>query len=531
MSAVVRRAIFSVALVVVLVASTFLPSPQTAEVQDGRFYPETNFSISSSKILDYVQSRGGVAQFGLPISREFILFGDRVQFFQRYVVQIRNGQPTLLNLLGPDLMPYTSINGAVLPGVDASMSAASPAVGSPDYATGIVDFVKQNAPNSFDDLPVNFGSTFFNTVKLEDAFPQGNGDAGLLPLMDLEMWGVPLSKPAYDPNNFNFVYQRFQRNIMHFDKTTGRTQGLLLAQYLKAIITGQNLPPDLEQQAKNSPFYRQYNNDMPLGLNRPDQLPNTNMKGAFEPESTPGSPAALPVSTGSPGSTSTLGTPTPTATPGAATPTPITAGPNCNFDGEMSFDPQFPQANNVVTITVTSPTAYNSVNLAGPGSPHFIGVGSGLRGYVWKWRVLVTESGLYNYDFFVNGSQMCVSGFFNSGGATPTPGPTATPTVGPTLTPTPTPPSPVIEFLQQGGVTITSAARGQFIMIVGRNFGANQATVNGVVIIGQANAGQANLWGDTSINVQIPSSAITGTQSVQVVSNGQNSNVFPLTIN
>ena len=80
----------------------------------------------------------------------------------------------------------------------------------------------------------------------------------LLPLFDLDIWGAPTSKPARDPNNNNFIYQRFQRGIMHYDKDCGCTQGLLLADYLKSVITGQNLPTDLAAQVQGSKYYKQY---------------------------------------------------------------------------------------------------------------------------------------------------------------------------------------------------------------------------------------------------------------------------------
>ena len=82
----------------------------------------------------------------------------------------------------------------------------------------------------------------------------------------LTIWGAPISHPQADPNNGNFIYQRFQRGIMHFDKSCGCTQGLLLADYLKSLLTGQNLPPDLEAQARLSKYYRQYAPGRPLGL-------------------------------------------------------------------------------------------------------------------------------------------------------------------------------------------------------------------------------------------------------------------------
>jgi hypothetical protein len=74
--------------------------------------------------------------------------------------------------------------------------------------------------------------------------------------MNLQMWGLPTSRPAYDPNNHNFVYQRFQRGILHFDLNTGATQGILLGDYMRSIMTGRDIPPDLDLQARDNPLYR-----------------------------------------------------------------------------------------------------------------------------------------------------------------------------------------------------------------------------------------------------------------------------------
>jgi hypothetical protein len=67
-----------------------------------------------------------------------------------------------------------------------------------------------------------------------------------------------------------------------YDATTGLTQGLLLADYLKSVITGRNLPVDLEQQAKAGRFYRQYDPGLPGSLARPQLLPGTVLTGAFD---------------------------------------------------------------------------------------------------------------------------------------------------------------------------------------------------------------------------------------------------------
>ena len=82
---------------------------------------------------------------------------------------------------------------------------------------------------------------------------------------------MPTSLPAQDPNNGGFIYQRFQRGIMHYDAACRCTQGLLLADYFKALLTGENLPADLAAQAGDSPFLRQYAADRPIGLAPPSR--------------------------------------------------------------------------------------------------------------------------------------------------------------------------------------------------------------------------------------------------------------------
>jgi hypothetical protein len=71
---------------------------------------------------------------------------------------------------------------------------------------------------------------------------------------------------------------------MHFDKGSGTTQGLLLGDLFKALITGQSLPADLETTAAKSRFYKQYVNTAGNGLARPGELPATDLSNAFEPD-------------------------------------------------------------------------------------------------------------------------------------------------------------------------------------------------------------------------------------------------------
>jgi hypothetical protein len=256
------------------------PAPSPPPLPDlpaGRFFPESGFGIHNDAFWGYFHARGGVPTFGFPISREFTFLGLPTQFFQRHIMQQgADGGVQTMNLLDPELMPYTRINASVFPDVDETLKGQTPSVGSLDYAQAVVAFIQQNAPEEWNGLPVRYWTTFRTTV------PGSENDPNLGPLMNLEIWGTPLSAPAYDPGNLGFVYQRYQRSIMHFDSSCSCTQALLLADWFKTILTGQGLPPDLADQARGSRYFQQYNNAADSGLNRPNELPGTNMRFAFE---------------------------------------------------------------------------------------------------------------------------------------------------------------------------------------------------------------------------------------------------------
>ena len=252
---------------------------------DPRYFAETGYRISDDKFWDYFQKRGGIRTFGYPVSRKFQFMGSQVQFFQRRILQLQaNGGVGQLNLLDSSFMPYTKINGATFPAADQNLIATIPAPSSPTYGVDIQNWIKANAPETFAGMPVKLYSTYANSVTMREAYPTGGGNDGLMKGIALEMWGAPISAPAQDPNNLDFVYQRFQRGIMHYDHATKLTQGLLLADYFKGILTGQNLPGDLDIQARDSHFYKQYDNSKANGVARPERLGDTNMKDAFEKE-------------------------------------------------------------------------------------------------------------------------------------------------------------------------------------------------------------------------------------------------------
>ncbi|MBI4494878.1 MAG: hypothetical protein HY690_19055, partial [Chloroflexi bacterium] len=273
----------AVLLALVVLASVVVNAPglsaQSFPPDDPRYFPQTGVRIDDDRFWDYFQHRGGARTFGLPVSQTFQLLGTRVQVFQRHVLQLRpEGSVGVLNLLTQDVLPYTHVNGSTLPPVDPGYVAQAPLAVDLEAALA---FVQARVPDVWEGEPVGFLAAFFGTVRYEEAFPEGDGEPGLLPGFALELWGLPTSPPTRDPRNNAFIYQRFQRGIMHHDASTGQTQALLLADQLKALLTGVNLPPDLEAEARGSRFYRQYRPDGPLGLARPLELPGTNLLGAF----------------------------------------------------------------------------------------------------------------------------------------------------------------------------------------------------------------------------------------------------------
>jgi hypothetical protein len=256
---------------------TVTPGAAPPVPHDNRYFAQTGFRIDNDVVWDYFNRRGGIATFGYPVSRTFLFRGFSVQFFQRRVVELGPSGARQLNLLDPGLLAYTRFNNATVPGPDPTIVQSAPPATD---AAGTLAFVQRIAPNTFNGRPVNFYQTFANTVAFQVAFP-GGGDPNLLQGINLEMWGVPTSNPAADPNNANFIYQRWQRGIMHYDAGCNCTQGLLLADYLKAVITGQNLPADVDQQAQGSPFYKQYDPTKASWVRDTGLLPNTDLTNAF----------------------------------------------------------------------------------------------------------------------------------------------------------------------------------------------------------------------------------------------------------
>lgn len=560
----------AVVLGAVLAQSSLVGAQQVSPGADPAFFPATGYRISSPAVLSYFQRHGAIRTFGYPISNEFPLLGQRVQLFQRQMLKIAaDGTVSPAAILSPSVLPIDRIDGLNLPPVDQDLVQNGPNPDtSDDYTTQALSFISVVVPDSWNDLPVNFLTTFLNTVSCADAFGTDPCDASLLPAMALELWGLPTSMPTADPANTDFVYQRFERGIMHYSRATGQTQGLLVGDWLKRIMVGVDLPRDLGAAVRTSPFYAQYAPSRPLALDRPVDLPDTSLAQAFrgdaltaagqaqaEPTLPPnvaqtatavamtatavtGTQVALQGTQTLLTATALAGTATALANPQVGQQPVATAQSNipvvnigCMGDEQMWFIPPKPRTGVHVQITVTSQRHHDvrALALAGPIDPGPVTERVGPLGFMWTWTVQPTIEAFYEWTFYADGLRPCITSGFNAYtplGATPTatstPRPTDTP--GPTATATPQP-AP-----QAQGVTPQSGGCGDPITIVGSRFGTpqpgQQVPNAGRVLFGSRDATIVS-WTDGAITIFPPAGATTGTNYTIIVINSGGSSTVP----
>jgi hypothetical protein len=239
-------------------------------------YAETDYRVGDA-FWAYFDDGGGGDTFGFPVSEEITLMGCAAQLFQRHVLQrCAGGAVQPINLLDPGMILVERISGSVFPAHDPAVAGAAPAPGSPGYGEAVLDHLLAAVPRTFEGLPVGFFSVYVGTA------PDAPVSPALTALRNLQLWGFPTSHPAFDPTNRDFVYQRFQRGILHYSRTDEATRGVLLGDWFKAVVTGQGLPADLEAQLRASPLLRQYCPGSPRSLCRPESLPQTDLTGAFQ---------------------------------------------------------------------------------------------------------------------------------------------------------------------------------------------------------------------------------------------------------
>ena len=266
------------------------PPPPVDPVTGSRFFPETGFSVADDNIWTYYHRRGGQRTFGAPISRLMLLNGAWVQQFERGMLQVfEDGRVVSVNLLEDPYLTYDVLGDLVLPPVDEAMLLLSPNPEEPDFAARSQEYVREYAPEQFVDLSPRFYSSFLGTVLFRDAFFNGQGDPNLVPGFNLEIWGLPTSRPAnhvtgpetVDPA---IVLLRYQRGVMRHDSRAGTTAGVPLGAYLRAILAGDESIPGLADVASGSPLWSQYDPNAVNWVSRPDELAETNLVLVFTRE-------------------------------------------------------------------------------------------------------------------------------------------------------------------------------------------------------------------------------------------------------
>jgi hypothetical protein len=584
-----QRGPLSSALAIALILGAILGQSSLATAQpatpaqDPGFFSATGYRISSPAMLDYFQHHGGVRTLGYPVSSEFPLLGQRVQLFQRAMLQVdADDNVQAANILSSDILPITHIDGLSLPAEDPDILAAAPSPDAPDYAAQALAFINVYVPDTWNGLPVNFQQTFLNTVTCADAFGSDDCDPNALPTLDLQMWGLPTSLPQSDPLNSDFVYQRFQRGIMHFSRVSGLTQGLLLGDWLKRVMIGVDLSPDLNTEVRQSRFFAQYAPSRPLALDRATDLPNTSLAQAFRADTLaaagqglaqaePTLPTNVAQTATSVALTSTAVSATQVALTGqqnlltatalaltatastsntllTPTGTPVGVVSNipvvnvgCLGDEQMWFVPRKPNVGVHVTITVTSQRHHDAraMALGGPLDPGPVVEHLGPLGFEWSWTVIPTVEEFYQWTFYADGLRPCITSGFNASaslGATPTPTETPIPTNTPgTATPTPTQtsvPAPTINAVSNGH----SLTCGQVVTITGNNFGTPPSTFGtNVTLTNGGNTFLLNLVGtgsNTSLLVNMPpaGSSINANLATSIIvsNSGGNSSPFPV---
>jgi len=112
---------------------------------DERYFVQTGYRVDSDQVWGFFNDYGAVSTFGYPVSRMMTFLGCPVQMFQALIIQVcGNGPPALINMLDPDIFPYTQVNGSTFPAADQTMKNNTPPVSDPNYAANMNTFINAN---------------------------------------------------------------------------------------------------------------------------------------------------------------------------------------------------------------------------------------------------------------------------------------------------------------------------------------------------------------------------------------------------
>jgi len=101
------------------------------------------------------------------------------------------------------------LDGLTIPATEPSLAFVAPSPDQPNYDVRLQAFLSATVPDTFGGQPVQFLSTLSDT--------------------GVDVLGLPTSRPAADPHNPQFIYQRFQNGVLFYNAADGTASVLPLA--------------------------------------------------------------------------------------------------------------------------------------------------------------------------------------------------------------------------------------------------------------------------------------------------------------
>jgi hypothetical protein len=118
------------------------------------------------------------------------------------------GGALLAAVLATPAFAAQPFDGLTIPQPDPALQFVAPSPDQPNYDARLQAFLEAVVPDTWNGQPVQFLTTV--------------NDVGV------DVIGLPTSAPTVDPNNPNFIYQRFQNDVLFYNATEGATSILSL---------------------------------------------------------------------------------------------------------------------------------------------------------------------------------------------------------------------------------------------------------------------------------------------------------------
>ena len=111
--------------------------PAPPIVHDDRYFSQTGYRIDNDQIYSFFQSYGMVQTFGYPTSRTFNFPGLSGAILPAPGhPELRRAGAALINILDPDIFPYTKVNGSTFPAPDPTHEGKHTAGQRPELLDG-----------------------------------------------------------------------------------------------------------------------------------------------------------------------------------------------------------------------------------------------------------------------------------------------------------------------------------------------------------------------------------------------------------